>query len=250
MKDQESGGEIRPALRRHGSPETGDAALQPPALRQGNEESRADGQPAPALHTKKWYAGLAAAAVVAGAAYALTLLLPRVITVRVYSDYSFRLQHSNWSDLLESRFRDAALIFRQSGTGVQWKVLDSKDTDPTSDMATLDSRRVGLPEQGDNQAEVLVSFTGVHEADRIGSSNPFSRATIVVDFPDRSESANTIILAHNLPPMFAASPDPAWVQSASSAAPQNAHFPPRVVTLIHQLRRYNLAAGVDGLRSA
>src|ERR1017187_8339474 len=79
------------------------------------------------------------------------------------------------------------------------------------------------------------------------SSNPFSRATIVVDFPDRSESANTIILADNLAHMFAASPDPAWVQSASSAAPQNAHFPPRVVTLIHQLRRYNFAAGVDGL---
>src|ERR1022692_3028862 len=247
MKDQESGGEIRPALRRHGSPETGDAALQPPASRQGNEESRGDGQPAPALHTKKWYAGLAAAAVVAGAAYALTLLLPRVITVRVYSDYSFRLQHSNWSDLLESRFRDAALIFRQSGTGVQWKVLDSKDTDPTSDMATLDSRRSALPQQGDHKAAVLVSFTGLHEGQRIGSTNPLSGAAIVVDFPDRSESANTIILAENLAHLFAASSDAAWMQSAFAAPPQNAHFPPRVVTLIHQLRRYNFAAGVDGL---
>ena len=194
-----------------------------------------------------WYAGVAAATLVAVAGYALMLSQRRVIRVRVYSDYSFRLQHSNWSDLLESRFRNANRIFQQSGTGVQWKVLGSNDTDPTSGMATLDSRRVGLPEQGDNQAEVLVSFTGVHEADRIGSANPFSRAAIVVDFPDRSESANTIILADNLAHMFAASPDPAWVQSASSAAPQNARFPPRVVTLIHQLRRYNFAAGVDGL---
>jgi tetratricopeptide (TPR) repeat protein len=185
--------------------------------------------------------------VVAGAAYALTLLLPRVITVRVYSDYSFRLQHSNWSDLLESRFRDAALIFRQSGTGVQWKVLDSKDTDPTSDMATLDSRRSALPQQGDRKAAVLVSFTGLHEGQRIGSTNPFSGAAIVVDFPDRSESANSIILAENLAHLFAASSDAAWMQSAFAAPPQSVRFPPRMVTLIHQLRRYNFAAGVGGL---
>src|ERR1035441_9238512 len=104
-----------------------------------------------------WYAGVAAATLVAVAGYALMLSQRRVIRVRVYSDYSFRLQHSNWSDLLESRFRNANRIFQQSGTGVQWKVLGSNDTDPTSGMATLDSRRVGLPEQGDNQAEVLVS---------------------------------------------------------------------------------------------
>ena len=138
-----------------------------------------------------WYAGVAAATLVAVAGYALMLSQRRVIRVRVYSDYSFRMQHSNWPDLLESRFRDAALIFRQSGTGVQWKVLDSKDTDPTSDMATLDGRRNVLPELGDNKAAVLVSFTGLHEGDRIGSTNPFSRGVIVVDFPDRSEPANT-----------------------------------------------------------
>src|ERR1017187_6997992 len=119
----------------------------------------------------KWYAGLAAAAAaaLAGAGYAFVLLKPRVITVRVYSDYSFRLQHSNWSDLLESRFRDAALIFEQSGTGVQWKVLSSNETDPTSNLATLAARRSVLPQQGDSKAEVLVSLTGVHEGDRIGS---------------------------------------------------------------------------------
>src|ERR1019366_10118359 len=98
------------------------------------------------MKVNQWYAGLAAAAAVAAAGCAFLLLRPRVITVRVYSDYSFRLQHSNWSDLLESRFRDAALIFRQSGTGVQWKVLDSNAADPTSDMATLDSRRSALPQ--------------------------------------------------------------------------------------------------------
>ncbi|MGA3018787.1 MAG: tetratricopeptide repeat protein [Bryobacteraceae bacterium] len=196
---------------------------------------------------QRWYAGLAAAAVVAAAGYAFMLLRPRVITVSVYSDYAFRLQHSNWPDLLASRFRDAALIFQQSGTGVRWKVLDSNSTDPTSDMATLDGRRGVLPQQGDNKADVLVSFTGLHEADRIGSTNPFSRAAIVVDFPDRSESANTIILAANLAHMFAAPVDSAWVQSASAAAPQSVRFAPRVVTLIRQLRRYNFAAGVDGL---
>src|ERR1035441_7481468 len=101
----------------------------------------------------KWYAGLAAAAaaVVAVAGYAFMLLRPRVIKVRVYSDYSFRRQHSNWSDLLESRFRDAALIFQQSGTGIRWKVLGSNSTDPTSNMATIDDRRSDLPQQGDKR---------------------------------------------------------------------------------------------------
>ena len=199
------------------------------------------------MKVNKWYAGLAAAAVVAAASYAFMLLQPRIITVRVYSDYSFRMQHSNWPDLLESRFRDAALIFQRSGAGVKWKVLGSNDTDPTSDMATLDGRRNVLPELGDNKAAVLVSFTGLHEGDRIGSTNPFSRAVMVVDFPDRPESANAIILAGNLAHMFAAPVDAAWVQSASAGAPQSVRLPPRVVTLIHQLRRYNFAAGVDGL---
>ena len=194
-----------------------------------------------------WYAGVAAATLVAVAGYALMLSQRRVIRVRVYSDYSFRMQHSNWPDLLESRFRDAALIFQRSGAGVKWKVLGSNDTDPTSDMATLDGRRNVLPELGDNKAAVLVSFTGLHEGDRIGSTNPFSRAVMVVDFPDRPESANAIILAGNLAHMFAAPVDAAWVQSASAGAPQSVRLPPRVVTLIHQLRRYNFAAGVDGL---
>jgi tetratricopeptide (TPR) repeat protein len=199
------------------------------------------------MKVNKWYAGLAAAAVVAAAGYAFVLLQPRVITVRVYSDYSFRLQHSNWPDLLTSRFRDATLIFQRSGTGVKWKVLGSNDTDPTSDMATLDGRRAVLPELGDNKADVLVSFTGLHEGDRIGAVNPFSRAVVVVDFPDRSESANAVILAENLAYMFAAPVDAAWVRSASAAAPQSVRFPPGAVTSIHQLRRYNFAAGVDGL---
>src|ERR1017187_6733719 len=241
MKDPERGGEFRPALRRHLLRETGDADLKPAgrprawlsrlaASRHGKEESRGDGQAAPALHTlrtkvNKWCAGLAAAAVVA-AGCAFLLLKPRVIAVRVYSDYSFRLQHPNWQDLVESRFRDAGLIFKQSGTGVRWKVLSSDSTDPTSDLPTLDSRRRVLPQQSDHKAAVLVSFTGIHEGDRIGSTNPFSGTAIVVDFPDRSESANTVILAENLALMFAALVDPAWVQSASAADPQSVRFPP------------------------
>jgi|SRR5271157_247704 len=196
---------------------------------------------------QRWYARLAALAVVVGGGCAVMLWQPRVITVRVYSDYAFRLQHSNWPDLLESRFRDANLIFQQSGTGVKWKVLDSNSTDPTTDIATLDGRRTVLPQQGDSKATVLVSFTGLHEGDRIGSINPFSRAVMVVDFPERSESANTVILAGILAQMFGARVDPAWVRSAAAAAPQGVRFPPSVATLIHELRRYNFAAGVDGL---
>jgi tetratricopeptide (TPR) repeat protein len=200
------------------------------------------------MKVKQWlYAGLGAAAVAAAAVYALRLSQPRVITVRVYSDYAFRLQHSNWPDLLESRFRDANLIFQQSGTGVRWKVVGSNDTDPTSNLAGIDSRRAVLPDQGDSKADVLVSFTGMHEGPRTGSTSPFSRGVIVVDFPDRTESANLIILAENLAHIFAAPIDAAWLQSASALAPQSVRFPPRIVTLIHQLRGYHFAAGVDGL---
>ena len=194
----------------------------------------------------KWYAGLAAAAVVA-AGCAFLLLKPRVIAVRVYTDYSFRLQHSNWRDLVESRFRDAGLIFKQSGTGVRWKVLSSDSTDPTSNLPTPEERRSALSQRGDDQAAVLVAFTCLHQGDYAGLTNPFSRAALVFDFPDRSESANTAILAENLALLFASFIDPGWVQSASAAAPQSVRFPPRVATEIHRLRRYNFAAGVDGL---
>ena len=262
MKDQESGGDFRPARQRHRPRETGDADLKPAgrlrawlsrlaASRHGKEERRGDGQTAPALHTlrtkvNKWYAGLAAAAVVA-AGCAFLLLKPRVIAVRVYTDYSFRLQHSNWRDLVESRFRDAGLIFKQSGTGVRWKVLSSDSTDPTSNLPTPEERRSALSQRGDDQAAVLVAFTCLHQGDYAGLTNPFSRAALVFDFPDRSESANTAILAENLALLFASFIDPGWVQSASAAAPQSVRFPPRVATEIHRLRRYNFAAGVDGL---
>jgi len=194
----------------------------------------------------KWYAGLAAAAVVA-AGCGFLLLKPHVITVRVYSDYAFRLQHSNWSDLLESRFRNAALIFQQSGTGVKWKVLGSDSTDPTSDLPTLEERRNALSQRGDDQAAVLVAFTCLHQGDYPGLTNPFSHVALVFDFPDRSESANTAILAENLALLFGSFVDPGWVQSASAADPQRVRLPPRVATEIHRLRRYNFAAGVDGL---
>src|ERR1017187_2993087 len=183
MKDPERGGEFRPALRRHLLRETGDADLKTAsrprawlsrlsASRHGKEESRGDGQAAPALHTlrtkvNKWCAGLAAAAVVA-AGCAFLLLKPRVIAVRVYSDYSFRLQHPNWQDLVESRFRDAGLIFKQSGTGVRWKVLSSDSTDPTSDLPNLDTRRSALSQRGDDQAAVLVAFTCLPQGDYAG----------------------------------------------------------------------------------
>ena len=104
-----------------------------------------------------------------------------------------------------------------------------------------------LPELGDNKADVLVSFTGIHEGERVGSTNPFSRAAMVVDFPDRTESANGVILAGNLAYLFGAPADTAWVRSASAAGGQSARFTPGVVTLIHRLRRYNFVAGVDGL---
>lgn len=200
------------------------------------------------MKVNRWlYGGLAGAAVAAAGLYTFKLLQPREITARVYTDYAFRLQHSNWPGLIESRLRDANVIFQKSGTGVRWKVLSASDADPTSNVASLDSRRAMLPQQSDSKAQVLISVSGIHEGDRIGATNPFSRAAIVVDFPDRSESANTAILAENLAHMFAAPVDPGWRQSVSAAAPQSARFAPPVAKLIHKLRQYDFAAGVDGL---
>ena len=181
-----------------------------------------------------------------GGYWAYKNLRPVPLTARVYTDYSFRLQHSNWPEVVDARFHNAARIFEQSNTAIQWKLLASNEVDPTGNVATLDGRRSVLLQQG-GSGDVLIVMTGVKDGERLNSVNPFTRSVIVVDYPDRSETANTLILAQALARLFAAPVDLNWVQSSSSQSVDSIRFPANAVAVIHDLHRYPFASGIDGL---
>ena len=171
----------------------------------------------------------------------------RVITVWLYTDYAFRFKHADWPTLVESRFKEVNRIYQLNGTGVRWKLVDAKLTDPTSDVPGIDNRRANMVFHMNAKADVFVILTGVQEGDRTGSVNPFARVAVVVDFPDKSESLNCRSLAHELSHLFGALNDPAWQETLMGEKPESNKFSARTIALIKRMRSYPFAQGIDGL---
>jgi len=173
------------------------------------------------------------------------LLASRVINVWVYTDYAFRYDHPNWPGVVDSRFQEVNRIY--SGTGVHWKVLDSSQIDPTSNLPGMDTRRANMTLHMDKQTDIYMILTGVHEGDRAGIVIPFTRVAMVVDYPDKSESLNGRLMAHELAHLFGAPDDPAWLQSLMGEKPESEKFSERTIALIKRMRGYPFALGIDGL---
>jgi len=171
----------------------------------------------------------------------------RVVNVWVYTDYAFRFHHADWPGLVESRFNEVNRIFQRNGTGVRWKVVNSAETDPTGDIPGIDSRRAALILHIGNAADVFVILTGVREGERTGSVSPFTRQVVVVDFPDKSESVNSRLLAHQLAYLFGAPHDLTSIANVMADKPETGKFPPQTADLIHRMRNYPFIAGIDGL---
>jgi len=187
---------------------------------------------------------LASIAVIAGVWW---LTASRAINVWVYTDYAFRYNHPEWPGLMESRFREVNRIYQRNGAGIRWKVLDSSQIDPTSDVPSLDSRRASMALHFDRPTDIFVIFTGVHEGKRTGSVSPFTRVAVVVDYPDKSESVNSRLLAHELAHLFGAPHDPDWLETLMGEKPESNKFTPRTLALIRRMRNYPFALGIDGL---
>lgn len=171
----------------------------------------------------------------------------RAVRVWVYTDYAFRTSHPEWPGLVASRFQEVNRIYQRNGTGVRWTVLDANQLDPTSISPGLDNRRAKMTFHLDRPADVFVILTGVHEGNRTGSVNPFTRVAIVVDYPDKSESGNARLIAHELTRLFGAPNDPAWFETVMGDKPESDKFSPRTVALIRRMRRYPFVEGIDGL---
>jgi tetratricopeptide (TPR) repeat protein len=189
-------------------------------------------------------AGLAFAGVLVGCWF---YFQSRVIGVWLFTDSSFRFNHADWPALVESRFREVNRIYQRGGTGVRWKLVDASQTDPTNNIPGIDNRRTNMVFHMDDQADVFVVLTGVPQDTRTGSVSAFSRVAVVVDFPQKSESLNARLLAHELAHLFGAPYDPAWTQSLMADKPESNKLPPRTVALIRRLRNYPFVLGIDAL---
>jgi tetratricopeptide (TPR) repeat protein len=165
----------------------------------------------------------------------------------VYTDYAFRYSHSDWPALVDSRFREVNRIYQRNGTGVQWKVLDASQIDPISVAPGIDSRRANMSLHFDRPTDVYVIVTGVREGDRTGSVSPFTRVAVVEDFPEKSESLNARLLAHELAHLFGAPYDLAWFETLMGEKPESNKFSDRTIAMIRRMRNYPFALGIDGL---
>jgi tetratricopeptide (TPR) repeat protein len=186
---------------------------------------------------------LVAAAAVGGWFY----VQPKVVSVWVYTDYAFRFKHADWAALLDSRFNEVNRIYESNHTGVRWKVLDASQTDPTSALSSMDSRRATMTLHMDRPTDVYVIVTGIQEGARTGSVSPFTRVAVVVDFPDKSEALNARSLAHELAHLFGAPQDPGWTKTLMEDKPEGARFSDATIALIRRMRGYPFALGIDGL---
>jgi tetratricopeptide (TPR) repeat protein len=175
------------------------------------------------------------------------VLASREIKVWVYTDYAFRYSHQNWSPLVEARFQEVNRIYQRNGTGVRWKVLDSSQIDPTSNVPGIDARRANMALHFDRQTDIFLILTGVKQGDRTGSANPFTRVAVVIDYPEKSETVNSRILAHQLSHLFGSPNDPGDAKALLNDNPDNEKFSERTVAVIRRMRGYPFELGIDGL---
>jgi tetratricopeptide (TPR) repeat protein len=199
---------------------------------------------------KKRTVVLAVLACIAAVAGVWWYFASREIAVWVYTDYAFRYNHPEWPGLVEARFREVNRIYQRSGTGIRWKVLDSNQIDPTRDVAGLDRRRAAMALHFDHPADVFVVLTGVRQGDRTGSASPFTRVAVVVDYPDKSESQNSRLLASELSHLFGTPRDPAWFASLTAENSENARFSDRDIALIERMRGYPFKQGIEALKGS
>ena len=171
----------------------------------------------------------------------------REIKVWVYTDYTFRQNHVEWPGLIAARFNEVNRIYQRNGTGVRWKVVDSSQIDPTSNSQGIERRRADMALHFDRPADVFVILTGVHQGNRTGSVSPFTRVAVVVDYPDKSESLNARLLAHELAHLFGAPHDPAWLDTLMNEKPESSKFSERTIAIIRHMRNYPFDLGIDAL---
>ncbi len=191
------------------------------------------------------YLLLAVAAAVILSVAGWAWLRPRVISVWVVTDYTFR-ERPHWDAVIAARFRAVNRIF--SGVGIEWRVVNAEHLDPIAGVDRIDQHRAELERRVTPPADLVLSLTGQSEGARMGSVTPFAHAIVAVDSPRESEEQNVRNLAHELAVLFGAPVEPAGAATIMAVHPQSFSFAPRTAALLRRLRNYNFAAGVDALK--
>jgi Flp pilus assembly protein TadD len=161
---------------------------------------------------------------------------PRVLRVRVYTDYAFRLKRADWEQVVRDRI--AALNGIYGATGIRWELRSSNQADPTSMAPGLDQRRTKLAEfAGGGDADLLLGLAGSStRGPQTASVVPFTHAAMIVDPSGEFEAER---LARELSRLFGAPPEGGQAKGASLS--------PVAQRLIRQLRTYNFEHGTEEL---
>jgi Flp pilus assembly protein TadD len=189
--------------------------------------------------------GLFAAA--AGAFQVWRWTRPRVVSVCVVTDYSFRNRRPDWRDLLNARFEAANRIFR--GTGVHWDFRDADQPDPTGKLeGGIEERRQRLI-RTECDADVILAVTG-QPGLKGGDVPPFAHTAVVADLPFESEARNTLNFVQALLTLFGAPVDHAGSGTVMARPPEGETIPKAVRSLVGRLRHFDFAHGTESLDGA
>src|SRR5262245_9779639 len=119
--------------------------------------------------------GLLAGVLAAGTGWLLyAWQKPRVLRVRVYTDFAFRQKRSDWEKV--ARERIAGLNGIYSAAGIRWELQSLDRADPTPLQSGLDVRRKSLAEMPGQDADLLLGLSGAAAGSQTVAVVPFTRA--------------------------------------------------------------------------
>ena len=180
--------------------------------------------------------------------YGIYLLLQnfgrRTIQVCVLSDFSFREHKPKWEYLLSSWMIEVNRMYEPAK--VQWNFVAGGESYAEDTEGSLAERRGLIEETATCKADVVLGLTGRPDPDSDSSVSPFGHVALVSSAAKSSDAAVAATIARGLGALFGAGvglPAP-----SPTAAAEGEVFDPATLKAIRELRWYDFAQGVTGLR--
>src|SRR5579883_448252 len=180
-----------------------------------------------------------------GASYGISKLYgnyrDRTLDLCVVTDADYRVDHPDWAINLKPIFADVNRMFQK--TGVQWRVKQGGEAYPPNTQGDL-FQRAALLRDVACTADVILGLTS--RADRHADSvaSPFSHTLLVSSPASDTEAMAAITTAGALGKLFGVQVNPRTmiVTGASEGI-----FDAAAIRLIHEMRQYDFADGIDAL---
>ncbi len=165
----------------------------------------------------------------------------RTLDLCVVTDADYRVDHPDWTINLKPIFADVNRMFQK--TGVQWRVKQGGEAYPPGTQGDL-FQRAALLRDVACTADVILGLTS--RADRHADSvaSPFSHTLLVTSPASDTEAMAAITTAGALGKLFGVQVNPRTmiVTGASDGI-----FDAAAIRLIHEMRQYDFADGIDAL---